>query len=788
MYADPRRCPITFNVGDQVYLKVLPWKGVIKFGKREQHSDLPCLKERHSIEEYVKAIQLIFGSMDDGATTISAYDTAWVALIENVNGPSGGPQFPSSLQWIANNQLVDGSWGESSLFSACDRLLNTLACVVALTTWNVHADKCEKGMKFVYENLNKIRHEKEEHFTSGFELGFTTLIELAQKLDIKMPYDSPILKKIHAIRDAKLKKIPKDIFYETPTIFHYSLEGMKDLDWKKLLKLQAKNGSFVLSAAPTSMVYMQTKDQKCLAYLTTLVAKFNGGVPNAYPVDMFERSWMVDRLQRLGIAHYFHSEIKDCVDHLYRYWDERGIGLGRNCNLPDLDDTVMAFRVLRTYGYKVSPDVFQQFEKDRRYMCYQWQSTEAVTVMFNLYRVSQMSFPEEKILDDTKKFSQKFLLEKQSTNELWDKWIVTKDLSGEVEYALNVPWYASLPRLETRYYLEQYGGADDVWTGKVLYRMPNVSNNIYLEMAKLVYNHCQAIHQLEWSRIQKWYAHLNIEDSSNMRLLWSYYLAASSIFEPERCNERVAWAKTSIILDVITSFFSEDSNIVMKEFIDEFSNPQHHHKDEKRWHMVMNLLHETINQISSEAFIAHGVDILPYLHSAWKTWLSNQQKGVGSEAELIVRTITMSGGRWSLEEVLSHPQYQQISSITNDLCHKISNKDDTTLGFTVESKMQELVQLVYCHSPNDLDPDLKMTFLTVAKTFYYRVNIDPKTINNHIHKVLFESERNKGEAPRAQAGWLDAACCHWRPAGREGGWGGRWYRWERSNKLNTIYG
>ncbi|XP_071739230.1 uncharacterized protein [Rutidosis leptorrhynchoides] len=34
MYADPRRRPITFNVGDCVYLKVSPWKGVIRFGKR----------------------------------------------------------------------------------------------------------------------------------------------------------------------------------------------------------------------------------------------------------------------------------------------------------------------------------------------------------------------------------------------------------------------------------------------------------------------------------------------------------------------------------------------------------------------------------------------------------------------------------------------------------------------------------------------------------------------------------------------------------------------------------
>ena len=40
----------------------------------------------------------------------------------------------------------------------------------------------------------------------------------------------------------------------------------------------------------------------------------------------------------------------------------------------------------------------------------------------------------------------------------------------QVEYALDFPWYASLPRIETRLYVEHYGGADDVWIGKTLYR------------------------------------------------------------------------------------------------------------------------------------------------------------------------------------------------------------------------------------------------------------------------------------------------------------------------------
>jgi len=32
----------------------------------------------------------------------------------------------------------------------------------------------------------------------------------------------------------------------------------------------------------------------------------------------------------------------------------------------------------------------------------------------------------------------------------------------QVAYALDVPWYASLPRLEARFYIDQYGGDDDI--------------------------------------------------------------------------------------------------------------------------------------------------------------------------------------------------------------------------------------------------------------------------------------------------------------------------------------
>jgi len=56
----------------------------------------------------------------------------------------------------------------------------------------------------------------------------------------------------------------------------------------------------------------------------------------------------------------------------------------------------------------------------------------------------------------------------------------------------------------------------------------------------------------------------------------------------------------------------------------------------------------------------------------------------------------------------------------------------------IESDMQELVQLVLENSSDGVHTNVKNSFLTVAKGFYYGAYCDPETINSHIEKVLFE--------------------------------------------------
>ena len=72
-------------------------------------------------------------------------------------------------------------------------------------------------------------------------------------------------------------RIPIDKMHSVPTTLLFSLEGMPNMDWEKLLKLQFQDGSFLCSLSSTAYAFMQTKDNNCLKYLTQVVQRFNSG-------------------------------------------------------------------------------------------------------------------------------------------------------------------------------------------------------------------------------------------------------------------------------------------------------------------------------------------------------------------------------------------------------------------------------------------------------------------------------------------------------------------------------
>ncbi|KAL2495036.1 geranyllinalool synthase [Forsythia ovata] len=124
----------------------------------------------------------------------SAYDTAWLAMIPDDPRKQNCPMFENCLNWILKNQNQDGFWGETNDegLPTIDTLPATLACMVALQTWNVGQENIDKGLAFVYskaEILLKINYQK---LPRWFVIVFPAMIALAQDscLELVFPQGS----------------------------------------------------------------------------------------------------------------------------------------------------------------------------------------------------------------------------------------------------------------------------------------------------------------------------------------------------------------------------------------------------------------------------------------------------------------------------------------------------------------------------------------------------------------------------------------------------------------------
>ncbi|XP_025792139.1 ent-copalyl diphosphate synthase 2-like [Panicum hallii] len=704
----------------------------------------------------IGTVRAALTSMGGGDISFSPYDTAWVALLKKLDGAEG-PQFPSCIDWIAKNQLPDGSWGDDAFFLVQDRLINTLSCIMALKTWNVHSDKCNKGLSFIHENIKRLPEDNENWMLVGFETIFPTLLEMAKDIGLDMPCDEPALQDIYAKRNLKLARIPKDVLHSVPTALLFSLEGMPGLDWDRLFKLQSPGGSFMSSAASTAYALMQTGNKKCLEYLTDIVHKFNGGAPFAYPVELFERLWVVDRLERLGLSSYFRSEIDSCLDYAYWHWSDEGIGFTWDDMVRDVDDTAMGFRLLRQHGYHVSTGALKRFEtKDGEFVVYPGQSNQSVSAMYNLYRAAdQAAFSgDDAVVQRAKAYSYAFLQERRASGNLNDKWIISSGLPSEVAYALDFPWKASLPRVETRMYLEQYGGTDNVWIGKVLYRMHLFNNELFLKLAKADFSNFQRQCRLEWQGLKRWCEKNNLEmygvtPQSAMR---AYFLAAANIFEPDRAAERLGWARTAVIAQAILSSNACTTDSMLEGLISELSSDDHNFARRGGKYSTENglltALHELIH------LFAPGKDASDNLREAWKTWLMELTTNDGHEscegktALLLVRTVEICSGRHcSANQNLKLSEYSQLEKLTSSICSKLGSRIFSQNGTTTENtenleqqvdqEMQELAQCVF-QSCDTISKLTKQTFLHVTRSYCYVAHSSPETIVSHISKVIFE--------------------------------------------------
>ncbi|KAH7652057.1 Neoabietadiene synthase protein [Dioscorea alata] len=565
------------------------------------------------MDTLIMKIKEKFKLMNDGEISPSAYDTAWIARIPSLDNPKK-PQYPMTLKWILENQNKDGSWGEPSSFLLYDRLVCTLACVLALKKWEAGEEQVAKGLHFLRLCVLDLDKETAILRTAGFEFIFPSMLNEAKNIGLALPYDLPCIEKILSLREKKIKR------HAIHTTLLYSLEALQDVvQWDKILKLQCGNGSFLNSPSATAAAYMMTGDTKCLEFLTFIVNHFDDHAPCVYPIDIFDRIWMVDTIHRLGIDRHFGEEISDVLDYVYRNNGKRGVSWGRDITLPDIDDTCMALRLMRMHGYPISPDVLELFKDDNgNFICFPGETHQGVSDMFNLCRLSQISFPGRGILREARAFAEDYLKSCVQYNLLEDKWSLKKSLKEEINHAMQNPWIKSLQRLDVKEYIKHYG-ENDVWMGKTVYRVSNVNNPIYMELAKLDYNMLQSMYHKEMNFILRWWKICDFDESLVSSVLPEkvYYAIAAAVYEPEYAACRSAYAKINCIENILRDLFERHEYLhelrLFCQAVEQWNQSLACSLPFKLKGLFM-AMHDTLNDLAIQASNAQGRDVFPYLH------------------------------------------------------------------------------------------------------------------------------------------------------------------------------
>ncbi|GAB4831252.1 hypothetical protein Ancab_005265 [Ancistrocladus abbreviatus] len=140
----------------------------------------------------------------------SAYDTAWLAMVADPRQPDE-PMFKACLDWVLDNQNPAGFWGQTDWegFPTIDSLPATLACMIALKTWNLGHQHIQKGMAFISAHAAIILKDYGNSFPRWFTIIFPGMIELAKKAGMEVSFLHEI-EQINGIFDERSKILQRE--------------------------------------------------------------------------------------------------------------------------------------------------------------------------------------------------------------------------------------------------------------------------------------------------------------------------------------------------------------------------------------------------------------------------------------------------------------------------------------------------------------------------------------------------------------------------------------------------
>ncbi len=353
--------------------------------------------------------------------TRSAYDTAWVARLGELDEPIG----EEALEWLKAHQLADGSWGASEPRYYHDRLVCTLAAMTALARRkeaqdHVRLRRAQLAMETVVKGLRTAPAGE----TVGFEMIVPTLLAEAKTLGVIQPSSDGVLNRLVRQRAAKLAALPGGKINRFVTAaFSTEMVGPDGLQLLDVGNLQEANGSVSYNPAATAFfaLHVRRLDSAALKYLSRVA--INGAVPYVAPIEIFEHAWP---LWNLALANPLDGETlalcQPHLDFLETTWKPgEGIASADGLTLLDGDDTGLTHEVLARFGRSTDLEGVLYYEEDEHFRCYALEANPSVST--NVHVLGALRQAGLGVQHPSVQKILRFLRRTQTMRSFWpDKW------------------------------------------------------------------------------------------------------------------------------------------------------------------------------------------------------------------------------------------------------------------------------------------------------------------------------------------------------------------------------
>ncbi|KAB2059402.1 hypothetical protein ES319_A11G300600v1 [Gossypium barbadense] len=233
---------------------------------------------------------------------------------------------------------------------------------------------------------------------------------------------------------------------------------------------------------------------------------------------------LIDAIKRLGLSYHFEREIEEALHNIYEhdYKDDKTLGA-----------ISLRFRLLRENGFSVQCDMFNKFKDNEGN--FKKSLTSDMEGLLELYEAAHLRVHGEDILEEALAFTTTHLgLAKASGT-------IEYPLSALVSHALYRPMRKSLPRLEARRFISNYG--DDASHDKIL-----------LKFAELDFNLLQISHKEELSKITRWWKDLDFATKLSFarnRMVECYFWILGVYFEPQYSFARQILTKVIALTSIM---------------------------------------------------------------------------------------------------------------------------------------------------------------------------------------------------------------------------------------------